>query len=679
MLPSMFSWFGQLFPYTNFHDLNLDWIIRVLKTMSEKFPEDFQTLTDEINRKMDIAKNEGAEGDLLTSNGDGTTSWKPFDEAVTNIVVDTVNEWLENHPEATTTVMDGAITPAKLDNELYALYKDLGMVQIFIPPVLDSTSQGNCSLMVTPSSTILFDTHAGVNETAIINYLEDLYNSAVFSNIDYIVLSHYHYDHVENLEAILQNFPHNNCKIYIPLSPSGYYPAVISPVLISNYNEVVRVANAYNLDIIEVTSDTNLTIDNLVSIELFNSTVADYQYYSNNQSHYNCYSMVALVKIGNTYSMFPGDLEHDGQKRVYENRNLPRLNFYLVHHHGVQTDDYIPYINAINPEYSIIPNDYSVAINQSLRGIFQKLVKGYIGESGYSDYSFVFNNSACSVTKGVNIPNAGTHSATAVMYVDNSYTGAVHDGSFDRPFTSITEAFTFMKSNASGLFYELNIVGTATPYNGFNLRNIDIPITIKAYNSNNKPTIKTGNIENVKNLTMTELKFRGEGLANIPTSGDYTNMQIINSKVLMTKCEFDGTDNTNNPLAISMKATTLRINACTFSNYQRVFRHAVVDMFSVVQMSGATSFTNIANYIGAVQNIKYFIFGGCTFTNVTAMFAQSDRPIPPVMDGTFFTPTMASIFGSHVVSEIAYKDTTHPAVIIANNKLYDVLTGSEIT
>lgn len=674
--------FGSMFnrwPYTDLQNLNLDWLIGVCKDITTNWPPKFEEIENEINKKLDKALNDGTLGDILTNNGNGTYEWKPFDTAISNQIIQAVNNWLANHPEATTTVQDGAITPAKLDNELYSLYKDLGMVQLFIPPVLDSTSQGNCSLMVTPNSTILFDTHAEVNELAIINYLSELYNSAVFNNIDYIILSHYHYDHIENLEAILQNFPHNNCKIYIPLSPSGFYPAVIAPVLISNYDEVIRVANAYNLDIHEITSDTTITIDNLVSIDLFNSTVADYQYYSNNQSTYNCYSMVALVKIGDTYSMFPGDLEHDGQKRVYENRNLPRLNFYLVHHHGVQTDDYIPYINAINPVYSIIPNDYSVAINQSLRGIFQKLIKGYIGESGYSDYSFVFDNSSCSVTHGINLPNVGSHSATAVMYVDNSYEGNAHDGTFERPFTSITEAFTFMKSNAPGLSYELNIIGTETPYNGFNLRNIDVPITIKAYNSSNKPTIKTGNIENVKYLTMTDLKFRGVGLANLPVTNDYTSMQINNSVVVMGRCEFDGTDNTNNPVAISMKTTTLRINACTFANYQKVFRHAVVDMFSVVQMSGATSFTNISSYIGAIQNIKYFIYGGCTFTNVTAMFSSSDRPIPPVMDGTFFTPTMASIFGSHVVSEIAYKDTTHPAVIIANNKLYDVLTGTEIT
>ena len=86
MIPSMFQWWGELFPYTNFHELNLDWIIRVLKTMSEKLPEDFKILTDDINTKLQKATNEGQIGDLLTSNGDGTSTWKPFDTVVADII-----------------------------------------------------------------------------------------------------------------------------------------------------------------------------------------------------------------------------------------------------------------------------------------------------------------------------------------------------------------------------------------------------------------------------------------------------------------------------------------------------------------------------------------------------------------------------------------------------------------
>lgn len=70
----------EQFPYTNFHDLNLDWIVKKVKTMS----------------------------DTLES----------FILEVEQDIKDEVDSWLDAHPEATTTVLDGAITEAKLDPDM---------------------------------------------------------------------------------------------------------------------------------------------------------------------------------------------------------------------------------------------------------------------------------------------------------------------------------------------------------------------------------------------------------------------------------------------------------------------------------------------------------------------------------------------------------------------------------
>lgn len=60
----------------------------------------------------------GSAGQVLSTNGDGTTQWVdqtlPSDEQVGDAVAD----WLDDHPEATTTVADGSITVDKLDGDL---------------------------------------------------------------------------------------------------------------------------------------------------------------------------------------------------------------------------------------------------------------------------------------------------------------------------------------------------------------------------------------------------------------------------------------------------------------------------------------------------------------------------------------------------------------------------------
>lgn len=60
----------------------------------------------------------GTNGQLLRTNGDGTTQWVdeglPTDEQTETAV----NAWLDEHPEATTTVQDGAVTWAKLNDSV---------------------------------------------------------------------------------------------------------------------------------------------------------------------------------------------------------------------------------------------------------------------------------------------------------------------------------------------------------------------------------------------------------------------------------------------------------------------------------------------------------------------------------------------------------------------------------
>ena len=112
----MIGAFGENFPYSNFHDLNLDWVIKVVKDFFTKYPE----LIEDINKKLNkpVFDSNGNLNDVLMSNGDGTTKWGTLGITFYPEILQAVSEWLDDHPEATTTVQDGSLTLPKFTEYL---------------------------------------------------------------------------------------------------------------------------------------------------------------------------------------------------------------------------------------------------------------------------------------------------------------------------------------------------------------------------------------------------------------------------------------------------------------------------------------------------------------------------------------------------------------------------------
>lgn len=70
---------------------------------------------NEINGKIakPTGSPDGKNGQLLRTNGDGTTEWTDFAAPTDEQVGSAISEWLDNHPEATTTVQNWSLTAEK--------------------------------------------------------------------------------------------------------------------------------------------------------------------------------------------------------------------------------------------------------------------------------------------------------------------------------------------------------------------------------------------------------------------------------------------------------------------------------------------------------------------------------------------------------------------------------------
>lgn len=99
------------FPYTNLHDLNLDWIIEQIKNVL--------STADRVEKDIVIIRNYIY--DHLPEEVYKQLKSLLSEKDLNDVISKAVDEWLDDHPEATTTVVDGAITLNKINHSLKPL------------------------------------------------------------------------------------------------------------------------------------------------------------------------------------------------------------------------------------------------------------------------------------------------------------------------------------------------------------------------------------------------------------------------------------------------------------------------------------------------------------------------------------------------------------------------------
>lgn len=429
--------FEQL-PYTNFHELNLDWFLDKFKELLKEWADmqtDFTDLTAAVNSLREYVANYFANLD----------------------VQDEVNKKLDEMAES------GELAAA------IASYAD-NIVNTFYFPDLNGTTYYSANFCILHSfgKIIIFDTGSNGNWIPCKNLLDELVASGVLKNIDYIILSHYHFDHVDNLGKILEQYPHAGVKVYIPMNPVGY---MVGPsdetAIISNYNRVISTLQTYAVDYTEVTEDTRIEYTPGNSyIDLWNSTHSDYTYYHDNSpAIYNNFSMTALVKMTDMYAFFPGDIQRQAQIRLMETHDVPKVEIYSAHHHGIQNDDYIPYLNAIEPHWIVVQTS-GWRINVSAASSF---VSNYYTDytklltTAFGKVTLVSFQNGSALTEGKVLTSMGQFFSYVDIYVDNE-SPTLGDGTIDNPVNSIETALMLCNSNSLNVQYNIFIKPTTTEY-----------------------------------------------------------------------------------------------------------------------------------------------------------------------------------------------------------------------
>ncbi len=215
-----------------------------------------------------------------------------------------------------------------------------GRLHVFVLDI----GQGDSILIQTPSDErILID---GGPDDAVLQQLGKVM-PFYEKDIDVVVLSHPHLDHVNGLVEVLKRY-HVGCVMMTGVSYNfSGYTAFLEQV--SEHHIPVVYAGAHIATANgEVPADYvlgSVTLDMLFPFESEQGRTFENQ---------NNGSIVFRLLYGKRSFYFPGDLEMEGEEKLVETTLDLHADFLKAPHHGSRTSDTIPLLERIQPDYAAI-------------------------------------------------------------------------------------------------------------------------------------------------------------------------------------------------------------------------------------------------------------------------------------------------------------------------------------
>ncbi len=193
--------------------------------------------------------------------------------------------------------------------------------------------QGDAILVLTPSKTMLID--AGPRDGNAAGYLQ----SVGVNEIDVVVVTHPHADHIGGMPDILNSF------VVMRIIDPG---VVHSTLTYTSYLELID-----KFDIPYTEGRKGMRID------LCTNAFAEIIHPSNiDEESLNDASIVIMLVLGNIRILLTGDIERGSEEKLLEwHRNVTaglRSHIFKVPHHGSPTSTHTEFLAAVSPELSII-------------------------------------------------------------------------------------------------------------------------------------------------------------------------------------------------------------------------------------------------------------------------------------------------------------------------------------
>ena len=244
-----------------------------------------------------------------------------------------------------------------------------------------SYGASDCILIRIPSEdttyNILVDTHELPNTTHnVIPYL----NNLRITTLDYVILTHYHGDHVGGFSLLAENFEIKNVVLGEDPDFNHSYFDGIRTGLVANFNQVMNAIATHNLNIIYPSEYQILEVGE-GKFTFFNTTYQDFYSATGipsssvvagvNDKDFNNFNLLFYFEYGKTKAFFSGDLGAAGQKKFED--TIQQCDIYKVEHHGHNKFVNEKYLRRINPKIAV-----AQTLSDNFRGYQDKVTPKWL-------------------------------------------------------------------------------------------------------------------------------------------------------------------------------------------------------------------------------------------------------------------------------------------------------------
>lgn len=622
------------FPYTNFHNLNLDWLLQTMKegetgletlkqwaAAHEKEYKALKHAVDVLSQNLVdpiVPWDSSIEYHIFSIVEYQGTNYIAIQDVPVGVMITNTDYWTESN---TVVSQLNAIALAVEDIKTEAVKK---VTYLFPHDFGGGVVAGDVAIIKTENNNIMIDTQS---PTAL-NQVEQFLTRNGVTHVDYMLISHFHTDHCMNVpDLITDGFIDSSTVVVIPPDCRQLTDSVIAT---SNKTAVMNALSAANITPVTAYDGLTYQVDDL-ELVMGNAdpTVFNASGWSDN---YNECSTVVKVKHGSIESLYTGDAMEMALSRLYDTGFVTKnIDLYKIEHHGIEPYGNIitSFIQYVKPRYAFLPaTSQAAANNGETLGSTAQYISSY-GGSAYPQYSnindiiFESTYNTMNVISGMPVDNIANEMQDVDLYVVAGSTG-IQLGTQSHPFAQVRQALSYCK-----------------PYTG---RRYIIHIADGTYDD----TVSNDHHDG----------FGGFIGLNVDIVGNETNPENVVIKTTKYYCRYSNLDIHGVTFEIGLASDYLGFQQCSTQMYNCIVQGAAGNSIMVqggdLYISGTTIKDSTATGI-AIRRAAVVTHSGCTFSGSGSAISVGDGGMLITRGGSFGNTTGIAKTNYGTVIDLGYR------------------------